>query len=145
MRTLLPRVRNGFLEPTFDDLYQIFDSFFVDKNNNLSTYSFKVDLQNNEKDYIIDADLPGISKDDLKITLEDDRLTIGFELNSEKIEENKNKNFVHKERRYRSMSRSFYLPDSDPENVEASLKDGVLNIKISKKVSNAKSIEIGIN
>lgn len=144
MRSLLPRVRNGFLEPTFDDMYSMFDKFFADRTPSLSTDKFKVDLQNNSKEYVIDADLPGINKDDIKLTLEDDHLSIGFEVKKENVEEDKEKNYVHKERTYSSMQRRFYLPNSDASKVEAKMENGVLNIVIPKKEAESKQIEIGI-
>ena len=145
MRSIRPFVRSGFLEPTFDDMYSIFDKFFENKSPSLSTDKFKVDLQNNEKEYVIDADLPGINKEDIKITLEDDHLTIGFEKKSEKTEEDKDKNYVHKERSYQSMQRRFYLPNANGEEVKAELENGVLNIVIPKVEDKRKQIEIGIN
>lgn len=144
MRSIRPFVRNGFLEPTFEDMNKMFDKFFEAKTYSLSADKFKVDLQNNDKEYVIDADLPGIDKEDIKITLEDDHLTIGFEKKSESTEEDKEINYVHKERSYQSMQRRFYLPNSDAYQVTASMDKGVLNIKIPKKENNKRQIEIGI-
>lgn len=144
MRSIRPIVRNGFLEPTFEDMNKMFDKFFEAKTYSLSADKFKVDLQNNDKEYVIDADLPGIDKEDIKITLEDDHLTIGFEKKSESTEEDKEINYVHKERSYQSMQRRFYLPNSDAYQVTASMDKGVLNIKIPKKENNKRQIEIGI-
>lgn len=144
MRSLRPIVRNGFLEPTFDDMYTMFDKFFENKSPSLSADKFKVDLQNNEKEYVIDADLPGIDKDDIKLEIRDDYLTIGFEVNSEKTDEDKEKNYVHKERSYQSMQRRFYLPNADEEKIQAKLVNGVLNVTVPKNENQSKKIEIGI-
>lgn len=144
MRNLKPIVRSGFLEPTFDDMYTMFDKFFENKSPSLSADKFKVDLQNNKKEYVIDADLPGIDKEDIKLEIKDDYLTIGFEVKSEKTDDNKEKNYVHKERSYQSMQRRFYLPNADEENIQAKLINGVLNIKIPKSENKSKKIEIGI-
>ena len=144
MRSIRPFVRSGFLEPTFDDMYSMFDKFFENKSPSLSADKFKVDLQNNEKEYVIDADLPGIDKEDIRITLEDDYLTVGFEKKVEKNEEDKERNYVHRERSYQSMQRRFYLPNADIENVKAGLESGVLNIVIPKAEDKRKQIEIEV-
>lgn len=144
MRSLRPVVRSGFLEPTFDDMYTMFDKFFENKSPSLSADKFKVDLQNNEKEYVIDADLPGIDKEDIKLEIKDDYLTIGFEVKSEKTDEDKEKNYVHKERSYQSMQRRFYLPNADEEKIQAKLVNGVLNVTVPKNENQSKKIEIGI-
>lgn len=144
MRSLRPIVRSGFLEPTYDDMYTMFDKFFESKSPSLSADKFKVDLQNNEKEYVIDADLPGIDKEDIKLEIKDDYLTIGFQVKDEKTEEDKKKNYVHKERTYQSMERRFYLPNADEEKINAKLVNGVLNIVVPKVENQSKKIEIGI-
>ncbi|MGX7071605.1 Hsp20/alpha crystallin family protein [Helcococcus kunzii] len=142
MRSLLPRVRNGFLEPTFDDMYDVFDRFMSDTPSQLFENKFKVDLQNNEKEYVIDSEFPGYSKEDIKITIENDHLVIGCEHKEEK--EDKDKNYIHKERSYSSMQRRFYLPNADEENITAELKDGVLNIVVPKVEESSKQKHISI-
>jgi HSP20 family protein len=61
----------------------------------------------------------------------------------ENIEE-KDKNYIHKERRYSSMSRNIFLADSAAEGIKAKLDDGVLIIRVPKKEKPDSSVNIEI-
>ena len=142
MKSLLPRVRNGFLEPTFDDMYDMFDKFFAETTPKLNNNKFKVDLQNNESEYVIDAEMPGVSKDNINLSLENDHLVLGCETTKE--EDKSEANYVHRERSFASMQRRFYLPNADVENIEAKLENGLLNVRIPEKSKDSKQIQIEI-
>ena len=77
------------------------------------------------------AELPGLSKDEIDITLEDGVLTISGEKKNEHAEE---KNGYHlRERGYGKFSRSFRLPtEVNPDKVGAHLKDGLLTLTLDK-------------
>jgi len=85
-----------------------------------------------------------VKKENLKITLQDNILTIEGE--KKKEEEKKDKNFYRCERIFGSFKRSFTLPaEVDSDKVEAKFEDGMLNItlkKIEPKVKNEKVIEL---
>lgn len=74
--------------------------------------------------------------------MNDGRLTI-FVKREEAINEEK-KNYIHKERRYCSMSRGIYLVDAQSEGIKAKLDNGVLSITVPKqdKTQNKSRIEI---
>ena len=55
-----------------------------------------------------------------------------------------NKNYVHKERRFSSMSRSLYLDDAKSDGIKAKLENGVLNIKVPKESKPDSSVKIDI-
>lgn len=77
------------------------------------------------------ADVPGIKPEDVKIEVEDDRLTVSGE-HEESTEEEKD-NYVRRECRYGSFSRSMIVPrDIDASDIEATMADGVLEISIPK-------------
>ncbi len=104
--------------------------------------TFKLDIEEKDKEYILEADLPGIDKDEIDINLDKGRLTISITReDSEDVEE---KNYIHKERRYCSMSRAVYLDNVSEDDITANLEDGVLNITIPKldKEEKSKKIEI---
>lgn len=86
-----------------------------------------------EKDQIkVKADLPGMKKEDIEINLENDVLTLKGEKKEEK--ETKEKDFIRSERYYGAFHRAFTLPASvDASKVNASYKDGVLEITLPKK------------
>lgn len=104
----------------------------------------KMDVWEDDKHLYFEAEIPGMSKKDIKISLEDNILTIKGERNQEK--ESKNKNYIRQERTYGSFQRSFTLPSEvNPDKIDARFDDGVLKISIEKtnvKPANQKLIEI---
>jgi HSP20 family protein len=103
-----------------------------------------VDVIENEKEYLIKAELPDIKREEVKITVQDDVLTISGERSQEK--EEKGKKFHRIERAYGSFSRRFTLPeDADPAKVAADFKNGILAVHIAKSErAKPKSIEVAI-
>jgi HSP20 family protein len=90
-----------------------------------------VDVQETENAFIFTAELPGLSKDDVSITLEENLLTLSGERSLKEKEEGEN--FHRIERSYGSFSRSFSLPSQvDASKVDASFKDGLLTVEIAK-------------
>ncbi len=88
------------------------------------------------------AELPGLSREDVDITLENNVLTVRGERKFEK--DVKEENFHRIERAYGTFARSFTLPNNvKGEAVEASFKDGVLTVRIPK-AEEAKSRKIAI-
>ncbi len=108
------------------------------------TYHPKIDISEDEKNIFVDAEVPGIAKENLKIVLEDNVLTISGEKKQE--EEKKDKNFHRTERAYGSFSRSFTLPvEVDSNKVSAAFENGILKIALEKaapKTAKEKNIEI---
>ena len=86
-----------------------------------------------EKDQIrVKADVPGMKKDEIEINVENDVLTIKGEKKEEK--EIRERDFIRSERYYGVFHRSFTLPSSvDASKVNASYKDGVLEITLPKR------------
>ena len=95
------------------------------------TFSPAIDIKDSEKHLILNIEVPGIKKEDMKITLQDNVLTIKGE--KKKVSEEKEDNFFRSERVYGTFERSFTLPvDFDSENVDAKVIDGVLEILLEK-------------
>lgn len=103
-----------------------------------------VDIVEDESEYLIKAELPEIRKENVKVTVEQDVLTISGERLFEK-EEN-GKKYRRVERAYGSFARSFSLPeDADGTKVAAEFKDGVLKVRLPKsEKAKPKSIEVKI-
>ena len=101
---------------TFDDFNNFFDSFFTDFWSGRMNY-IKLDVSEDEKGYTIEAEVPGINKDEINITLEEGLLRISIE--KEENVENTAKNYIHKERRYTSASRSLMLHNAAADGVKA--------------------------
>lgn len=103
------------------------------------------DLSEAEDHFVLKADLPGMEAGNLDISLTGNVLTIKGEKKDEKKEEKEN--FHYCERRFGSFSRSFRFPsDVKEEGIEATYKDGVLQVKIPKTEAAAqKKIEVKVN
>ena len=92
-----------------------------------------VDISEDHKEYLIKAELPELSKDDLRVTVENGTLILSGERKFEKEENTKKYHRI--ERSYGSFVRSFGLPDdADAEKVNAEFKDGVLKMDAGKNV-----------
>lgn len=99
----------------------------------LPTLRLATDIEETDKDYIIKADVPGMSRDDIKLQLMDNMLTISGERKEERKEEPKEQMPGVYERRYGKFVRSFSLPKNvNAEGITASCKDGVLSVVLPK-------------
>jgi len=107
-----------------------------------STWLPEVDIAEQDNDYVVKIELPGVNKNDVKITVQNDVLTIRGEKRQER--EKKGENYHRIERSYGSFQRSFTLPTSVmSDKIEASFNNGVLTITLPK-VEEAKSKEIEV-
>jgi Molecular chaperone (small heat shock protein) len=111
----------------------------------VAEWSPLVDIVEDEKEYLIKAELPEMRKEDVRLTVEDEVLTISGERKFEKEEKGRKHHRI--ERAYGSFVRSFSLPeDADGSNVTADYKDGVLHVHLSKsEKAKPKSIEIKVS
>ena len=104
-----------------------------------------VDITEDEKEYLIKAELPEVKKEDVKLTVNDNVLTITGERKYEK--EEKGKKYHRVERAYGSFMRSFTVPeDADEGKVSADYKDGILKVHLPKsEKARPKSIDVKIS
>ncbi|NLB61109.1 MAG: Hsp20/alpha crystallin family protein [Clostridiales bacterium] len=126
---LVPIRARSALSTSIADFNNFFDNFFADNWQSRKSV-IKIDVAEDEKAYTIEAEVPGISKDELSITLEDGLLKISIE--KEENVENSEKNYIHKERRYTSTSRSMVLSNAASDGVKAKLDNGVLTVTVPK-------------
>ena len=90
-----------------------------------------VDVAEREEEYQVKVELPGVNKDDVKITMQENVLTIRGEKKQEN--ETKNSEYHRVERSYGSFQRSFTLPTSvKHDKIEASYTDGILTVTLPK-------------
>jgi HSP20 family protein len=125
------------LLPGFNDVFEsIFnDSFF---NDRMVTRVPAVNISESADKYHLELAVPGLKKQDFKINLERNILTISVEKHNENKEEDKR--YSKKEYTYSSFVRSFTLPEvADQNRIEAAYEDGILKVDIAKK-EEAKSI-----
>ena len=135
MFELIPFDRRNHSVSAFDP-FRAFDdmerSFFRDVP---SVASFRTDVTDTGDAYKLEAELPGFNKDDIKIDIENDCLTISAERKLETNEDDKKKNFVKRERFYGSYSRSFDVSGINIDGIVASYTDGVLTLTMPKKAA----------
>ena len=94
---------------------------------------FRTDVTDTGDAFKLEAELPGFRKEDIRIDIENDCLTISAERKADNSEEKPN--FVKRERFYGSFSRSFDVSGINVENIDAEYTDGVLNIILPKKAA----------
>ena len=125
-----------------DNMYPSFlDNFFsrdwMDWNNsnfsNTNTTLPAVNVKESDDLFEIEVAAPGMKKDDFKIDLDNNRLTISSEHKEENVDENDN--YTRKEFSYQSFSRSFTIPENvvNGEKISAKYCDGVLCVKLPKR------------
>jgi HSP20 family protein len=131
------------------EINRMFDSFFrggVQDDGNMfpSVWTPAVDVAEHDNEYVVKVELPGVSKDDVKITMHDSTLTIRGEKKQEK--ETKESNYHRVERSYGSFQRSFTLPSTvKSDRIEAAYKDGILTISLPKaEEAKPKQIEVKV-
>lgn len=96
-------------------------------------FSPRIDVSETSDSYEISAELPGVSKDDISITLEEGVLTLEAEVHREEKEEREGR-VIRQERRYGKYMRSFNLgADVSEADIDASFQDGVLTLKAPKR------------
>lgn len=120
------------------DIGQVFGS------NELKRTVPSVNIVEREQEFELRLLAPGYSKQDLKLNMEDDLLTISAEKKDEALQESER--FTRREFSHSAFSRSFKLPDTvDSNAIAATYTDGVLSIRIPKaEVSKPKAREISI-
>jgi HSP20 family protein len=142
---MLPMIsRRGYKPLTFQDFFN--EDFFPTVTRNTGNLP-AVNIREDEKAFYLELAVPGMNKNDLKIELKDDVLTISSEHKEEK--EDNAEGYKRKEFSYNSFCRSFYLPENvDTEKIGANYKDGILDVEIPKKeeeVKKSKSREVEIS
>jgi HSP20 family protein len=102
-----------------------------DLNDNDTVWQPKVDVAESDTEYEVAVEVPGLSKNDISISVEDGYLTISGERKQE--EKTDKKNFHRIERYYGKFERSFQLPDEvKADEIKANYKNGVLKVEIPK-------------
>jgi HSP20 family protein len=104
-----------------------------------------VDVEETDKGYVLEAELPGFAMEDVSVNLDGGTITIESKLeDAAGKKDKKDKTYVLCERRGKSFSRSFKLPENaDPESINASFKNGLLTLTIGKRTeAQKKTIQI---
>ncbi|GGA97460.1 Hsp20/alpha crystallin family protein [Mucilaginibacter rubeus] len=118
---------NPFFSDVFDSL--INDSFLSDK---LIARVPAANIAETENEFHVELAVPGLKKEDFKINLDKNVLSVAAEKKAENVEEGKK--FSKREYSYNSFVRSFTLPESaDQSKIEADYTDGILKLTVAKR------------
>ncbi len=122
--------KNHLVNPFFSDVYNLLnDSVLSDK---YAVRTPAVNIAETENEFEVELAVPGLKKEDFKINLEKNVLTVSAEKKAEEV--NENKKYSKREYSYSSFTRSFTLPQSADQNkIEADYIDGILRLTIAKK------------
>ena len=131
-----------------EEMNRMFDEFFSRKperwswGKNGGEWAPVVDITEKEEGFVVTAELPGLTQDDVHVSMTDNILTIRGEKKQEKrVEE---ANYHRLERSYGSFQRSFSLPSQvEASKIKATFKNGVLTVDLPKS-EKARPKEIAI-
>lgn len=137
-RSLQQRMNRLFEEP-FGQL-----ALTGEESLSLATWTPRCDIFETDSEVVIKAELPGVKKEDVKVNIENNMLTIQGERKLE--EETKQDDYHRIERSYGQFMRSFMLPASvDMSKISAEFKDGVLRVSLPKlEEAKPKAIEVKV-
>ena len=123
---------NETMPSLFDDFFKPWNEWF-DGDLPLRTMKIPaVNITEQKNEYLVSLAAPGLRKEDFKIDVDGNMLTISSK--KEESKEEKDKKFTRKEYSYSSFSRSFTLPEEiNQEKIEAKYEDGVLKISLPRK------------
>ena len=95
--------------------------------------AFRTDVLDTGDAFKLECELPGFKKEDIKLDVENDCLTISAERKAETKDEKEN--YVKRERVYGSFTRCFDVSGINVDGIEASYTDGMLNVLLPKKAA----------
>lgn len=131
-KQLMPRLSER-MPSVFEDFFKPWNEWFDGGNLwNRTTYMPAVNITEQKESYLVSLAAPGLKKDDFKIDIDGNLLTISS--SKEETKEESETKFTRKEYNYRSFSRTFTLPEEIvKEKIEAKYEDGILNITLPLK------------
>lgn len=117
----MEEMERRFFGPHFDDFF---------RTNDLA--AFKTDVTDEGDHFLLEADLPGFQKEDIRLDLDGDELTIRAERHSN-VEKKERDKVVRVERSYGAYCRSFDISGIRGEDIKAKYENGVLALTLPKK------------
>ncbi len=138
-------VKTNYANPVVDSLFNELFNWTDSYPRRYESTKPLVNIKENEKDYSIQLAVPGIKKEDVKVEIEKNVLTVYAETKKEsKSEED---GYIKKEFDYQSFSQSFNLPvdEIDENQINAQCDNGVLSISIPKNTKNIEKRQIAIS
>ena len=119
------------------------DDFFAPLVSVDGDASFKMDVEDAGDKYVVSAHLPGVTRDQIDVELNEGRLSISVD--RKESDEEKSKNYLHKETSEWQATRGVYLKDAATAGLTAKLADGVLTVNVPKQDEKANVTKIAID
>ncbi len=116
-----------------DNLFNVFDNFernFFGGSNAVA--AFRTDIRDEGDKFVLEAELPGFNKEDIQLHVKDGILTITAQHNESNDEKDKKGNYIRRERRYGSFTRSFDVSGIQEHAITAAYNNGVLELNLPK-------------
>jgi HSP20 family protein len=130
----------------FDEPLTLFRAFapFPEEDLSLKTWAPPCDIFETEREVVVKAELPEVKKEDVRVAVENNTLTISGERRFE--EEVRRENYTRVERNYGEFMRSFSLPTTvDPNRIHAEFTNGMLTVTLPKREeARPKQIEVKV-
>ncbi|KRK98886.1 molecular chaperone (small heat shock protein) [Secundilactobacillus odoratitofui DSM 19909 = JCM 15043] len=129
---------NYLANRNFNDLDPM--NFFNDFGRKFFTddSSMKTDIKETDADYQVNAELPGFKKDGIHLDYRDNTLRINAVHNLEKEDKDEDGRVLRQERSSSNITRSFYLPGVDQDNIKATYDGGLLKLSLPKMTEDQK-------
>ena len=102
-------------------------------NNTTAVSAFRTDVLDTGDAFKLECELPGFKKEDIKVDIDDDTLTIKAEHSEQNDEQNDAGEYVRRERYFGSYSRSFNVSEIDVDGITAAYENGILTLNMPKK------------
>jgi HSP20 family protein len=123
----------------WNDFFNVDDFFDRNRLKRQTNYP-AVNVSENDKNYSIEIVAPGFKREDFKLKVDSDMLTISAETKTEKKDQQNGKEYTRREYSYNSFTRTFHLPDNvSDDNISASYHDGILELTLPKSETQTKS------
>jgi HSP20 family protein len=131
---MLPEIwrRGASMGPSFDDFIERFlYGWPALEQSSMASWTPRADITENDKDITIDLEVPGMKKEDIKVEVRNNVLTVSGERKQERKTHTPEGSRI--ERHYGRFERSFTLPDTvDDNKIEAAYQGGVLTLTLPK-------------
>jgi len=145
--TMPARSLSSWMDQLFEDnLNRFFNDNSWGFNGISHQVNVPVNLRETDKTFEMSLIAPGLRKEDFKLNVNDEMLTISYEHKGEQKDANKGEGWLRKEYKMQSFSRSFNLDDTiDAGNISASYDNGILHLTLPKRENSrraSKTIEV---
>ena len=120
-----------------------FDDFFAPLAAISADDAFKMNVEDAGDSYVVTAELPGVKKEDVDVELNEGRLSISVD--KKESDEEKGKNYLHKETSEWSAMRGVFLKDAATAGITGKLEGGVLTVSVPKQSEKANVTKVSID